>query len=144
MLMVLFTSRSGQHGGSIQREQLKLLALSAVGLLCGALGLYLLRILCLKALGRATPEAAAMIGPFALTMVFVGLLQSLALWALASRWSKVTLLYGFLGVSYWCALLALGRDAATQLAIMPIATGGAFLLLFIAWLVALRRRQPVG
>ena len=48
-------------------------------------------------MGRNTPDAAAMINPLALTMVFVGLLQSLALWALASRWTKISLLYGALG-----------------------------------------------
>jgi hypothetical protein len=141
LLVVLFTSRSGQRAGSIVTEQLKLLGLSSIGLVIGAVCLFLLRVYCLKALGRNTPEAAAMIGPFAVTMAFVGLLQSLAFWTLASRWAKVTLLYGALGIAYWLALLALGKTPADLLTVMPLATGASFAVLFLAWFWTMRRHR---
>lgn len=142
MLAVLFTSRSGHRGGNIVKEQLKLLGLSGLGLLIGAACLFFLRVLCLKALGRNTPEAAAMIGPFALTMVFVGLVQSLAYWSLASRWAKITLLYGILGIAYWLVLMVYGHDANRILQIMPVAVGIAFIVLLTGWLVLMRRHHP--
>lgn len=141
MLTVLFTSRSSHRGGNIVSQQLKLLGLSIAGLLAGAACLFVLRVLCLKALGRNTPEAAAMVGPFALTMVFVGLLQSLALWALASRWAKLSLLYGALGVGYWTALLVLGHDATSMLRVMPVFSGAAFVFLFAGWLMLMKRHR---
>ena len=69
---------------------MKLLGLYGAGLA----SLLLLKTFCLKMIGRNTPEAAGMVGELALTMVFVGLLQALAMWALASRWTKIALLYG--------------------------------------------------
>ena len=108
LLVVLFTSRSGGPMGDRLPDQLKLLGLSAGGLVCGAVGLFVLRTFCLKLIGRDTPEAAANILPFAVTMVFVGLLQSLAFWVLASRWLKTSLLYGALGLGYWLVLLFAG------------------------------------
>lgn len=145
LLAVLFTSRSGQRAGGIVSEQLKLVGLSGVGLVFGAICLFALRIFCLKLLGRNTPEAAAMIGPFSVTMVFVGLLQSLAYWVLASRWAKISLLYGALGVTYSLALLALGKSPAALLHAMPVAAGAAFIVLFFAWFIAMRRHhQPAA
>lgn len=75
----------------------------------------------------------------ALTMIddFVGLLQ-----ALASRWSKISLLYGLLGLGYWLTLLALGQSPAILLQTMPVAASVAFGALFFAWLVTLRRHKP--
>jgi hypothetical protein len=147
LLSVLFTSRSSERAGIIVREQFKLLGLYAFGLLVGAAGLLVLRDFCVKLiLGKASPAAAAMIGQLAMTMVFVGLLQALALWALASRWQKISLLYGFLGLGYWLTLLAAGRTPATLLQIMPVAGGVAFAILFSVWLVTLRqhhRNQPM-
>jgi hypothetical protein len=142
LLTVLFTSRSGHRTGGIVVEQLKLLTLSTAGLILGAVCLYFLRIFCLKLLGRNTPEAAAMIGPFAATMVFVGLLQSLAYWVLASRWAKISLLYGALGIGYWMILLVLGKNPAALLQIMPVAAGAAFVILFAGWFVNMRRHHP--
>jgi hypothetical protein len=142
ILTVLFTSRSGQRSGNLLAEQMNLLGLSACGLVLGATCLFLLRTIFLNILGRNTPEAAAMIGPFTTTMVFVGLLQSLALWALASRWAKVTLLYGGLGISYWLILLWRGRTPAALLQTMPITAGVAFAILLVVWLFTLRRRHP--
>jgi O-antigen/teichoic acid export membrane protein len=138
LLMVLFTHRSSEHHGAALREQLKLLGLYAAGLVCGAVCLFALRIFCLKLLGRNTPEAAAMMGPLAITMVFVGLLQALALWALASRWLKMSLFYGALGVAYWLTLLFLGKSPADLLRMMPVAAGLAFVALFLVWFVTLR------
>jgi hypothetical protein len=142
LLAVLFTSRSGQRAGDIVREQFKLIGLSGAALVFGAICLFALRTFCLKILGRNTPEAAGMIGQFAVTMVFVGLMQSLAFWALASRWQRTALLYGGLGVAYWVALLILGKTPAAMLQTMPIAAGAAFGILFLIWLVTLRRFKP--
>ena len=141
LLTVLFTHRSSQHHGDALLEQLKLLGLYIVGLVCGATCLFVLRTFCLKLLGRNTPEAAAMIGQLAVTMVFVGLLQALAMWALASRWLKISLLYGVLGLGYWLTLLILGKSPADLLLVMPITAGVAFGVLFLVWLIALRTHK---
>lgn len=140
LLIVLFTHRSAVHTGDALREQLKLIGLYAGGLLVGAIGLLVLRTFCLKLLGRDTPEAAMMIGPLAFTMIFVALLQALATWALASRWIKIALLYGGLGLAYWITLLCLGKSPAELLSAMPIAAGISFGTLFFFWLGAMRRR----
>ena len=109
LLAVLFTSRSGTRSGMVI-EQLKLVGFCVLMLLVGAGVLVLLRGLCVEIiLGRSSPEAEAMIGRLSVTMVFVGLLQALALWSLASRWLKISLSYGALGLAYWLTLLACGR-----------------------------------
>lgn len=139
LLTVLFTSRSGHRSGRAVAEQFKLLGLYAVGLLAGAVGLLALRGFCTQLIfGRPAPEAAAMVAPLALTMIFVGLLQSLGMWALASRWKRVSLLYGVLGLAYWLALLLLGNTPPELLRVMPVAAAIAFAALFGAWLSALR------
>jgi hypothetical protein len=132
------------HHGDDLREQLKLLGLYAFGLVSGAIALFVLRKFCLEILHRNTPDAAAMIGRFAATMVFVGLLQALALWALASRWLKISLLYGALGLGYWLTLLALGKSPAELLQTMPVAAGAAFVILFFAWFIMMRRHKPAA
>jgi hypothetical protein len=143
LLTVLFTSRSGARSGNIVAEQLKLLGLYVGALLFGAGALYILRGLCVKIiLGRPSPEAESMIAQLSLTMVFVGLLQSLALWSLASRWSKMSLLYGGLGITYWLTLLGLGTSPAALLRTMPITAGLAFIILLLAWLRTMRRHRP--
>jgi hypothetical protein len=141
LLTVLFTSRSSQRSDGIVAEQLKLMGLSTFGLVFGAICLFALRTFCLKLIGRNTPEAADMIGQFSITMVFVGLLQSLAFWALASRWIKISLLYGGLGIGYWLALLFGGKSPAALLSVMPVAAGIAFGALFLVWFIALRTRK---
>ena len=143
LLAVLFTHRSSRqhHHEDALREQLKLLGLYAAGLICGAAGLYILREFCLEMLHRNTPAAAGMIGPFACTMVFSGLLQALGTWALASRWMKISLLYGALGAGYWLTLLFLGKSPAALLGTMPVAAGLAFGALFVVWLIAMRPRK---
>jgi hypothetical protein len=141
LLTVLFTSRSSRHAGGIAAEQMKLMALSTLGLVFGAICLFALRTFCLKVIGKYTPEAADMIGRFSITMVFVGLLQSLAYWALGSRWSKIALLYGGLGLGYWLALLFLGKSPAALLKTMPVAAGLAFGALFLVWLAMMLPRK---
>ena len=141
LLIVLFTHRSGDHTRNALREQLKLIGLYAAGLVGGAIALILLRTFCLKIMGRNTPDAAAMIWPLALTMTFVGLLQALAMWALASRWLKIGLLYGGLGLAYWATLLCLGQTPASLLRAMPVAALVSFATLFAVWLVAMRRHK---
>ena len=142
LLVVLFTSRSGQRAGGIVAEQFKLFGLSGLALVFGAICLFVLRAFCLKILGKYTPQAAEMVGPFAATMVFVGLLQALALWALASRWLKISLLYGALGLTYWLTLLGTGKTPAALLQTMPIAAGVAFGILFFVWLVTMKQHKP--
>ena len=138
LLAVLFTHRSSRHHGDALMEQLKLVGLYAAGLISGAICLYVLRGFCLQLLHRNTPEAAGMIGRFAMTMVFVGLLQALGMWSLASRWMKISLLYGGLGIGYWLALLFLGKTPADLLRVMPVAAGIAFVTVFLVWIVAMR------
>jgi len=137
-LAVLFTHRSGRHHGDALREQLKLLGLYACGLFSGAIGLLVLKTFALQLLHRNTPDAAGMIGQLSLTMVFVGLLQALGTWALASRWIKLSMLYGGLGVAYWITLLCLGKSPTDLLRVMPVAAGVAFGALFLFWFVAMR------
>lgn len=145
LLTVLFTSRSGARSGSVVSGQFKLLGLYLLGVLLGAGTLVLLRNLCVKIiLGRSSPEAEAMIAPLAITMVFVGLLQALALWSLASRWMKISLFYGVLGVGYWLTLFLRGRSPAGLLQTMPVAAGIAFGLLVVIWFITLRRHKSVA
>ncbi len=141
LLIVLFTHRSGQQHGDAWREQRNLLGLYAFGLISGAICLYYLRGFCLQLLHRNTPEAIGMIGPFALTMVFVGLVQSLAMWALASRRLKISLLYGGLGLAYWLVLLFLGKSPADLLRVMPVASGLSCGALFLFWFITMRSHQ---
>ena len=142
LLAVLFTHRSGQQHHAAMREQFKLLGLYAAGLVGGAAALFLLRDFCVRLIfGRPAPEAATLIAPLAVTMVFVGLLQALALWALASRWAKISLLYGGLGITYWLILLGLGKTPAALLQTMPVVGGLAFGILFCVWLVTMKRQK---
>ncbi len=144
MLTVLFTSRSSQRAGGIVAEQLKLMGIYAAGLLAGAAGLFVLRGFCVKLIfGHALPAAEAMIVQLSITMVFVGLLQALAQWALASRWTRLSLLYGALGIAYWLVLLALGRTPASLLPVMAGATGIALVILLAGWLIMMWRHKPV-
>ena len=146
LLTVLFTHRSSRHhhDDDTMWDQLKLMGLYAAGLVVGALCLFVLRGFCLQLLHRDTPEAVAMIGPLAVTMVFVGLLQALASWSLASRWIKISLLYGGLGLAYWLALFAFGKSPTALLQTMPIAAGIAFGGLFLVWFSAMRAHKIVA
>jgi hypothetical protein len=122
---------------------LKLIGLYAGGLIFGAGCLITLRHICLKVIGKDSPEAAEMIEYLALTMVFVGLLQAVGTWALASRWSKTALLYGGLGIGYTTLILTIGKTPTALLHVMPLGAGLAFIALFTAWLLAMRRHKPV-
>jgi hypothetical protein len=144
LLTVLFTNRSMARNADAFRAQLKLIGLYAAGLLFGAVCLFFLRHLCLKLLHKDTPEAAEMIKRLALTMVFVGLLQAMGTWALASRWRKIALLYGGLGLCYSTLILCVGKTATDLLQVMPLAASVAFVILFAVWFVTMRRHQPVG
>lgn len=144
LLTVLFTSRSGARTGSIISEQFKLLGLYVLALAFGAGMLFLLRNMCVKIiLGRPSLTAEVMIAPLAVTMIFVGLLQALAVWSLGSRWLKISLLYGGLGLSYWLTLLALGKTPNDLLRVMPIAAGIAFGAVFLVWLVAAVKNRSI-
>ena len=139
LLTVLFTHRSGEQGRHTVPEHLKLLGLYAVSLAGGASCLFLLRSFFLGVIARNTPEAATMITPFVIAMVFIGLLQALALWSLASRWMKISILYGCLGLGYWLTLLVAGTSPAKLLNLMPVVSGFAFAVLFVFWLLTMRR-----
>jgi len=41
-------------------------------------------------------------------------------------------------------ILLTGKTPDTLLKTMPIATGAAFLILFVVWLTAMRRHKPVA
>jgi hypothetical protein len=121
------------------REQLKLLGLYAGGLGVGAAVLLVFREFWVKMIfGEATPESAAMLGRLAVTMAFVGLMQALGMWALASRWFKLAVLYGVAGVAYWLILLRWGKSPEAMLRLMPVAAGLAFGLLLVSWLLTMR------
>lgn len=140
LLVVLFTSRSGHREGAVVSEQFKLLGLYGAGLVCGAMGLFILRHFCVKLIfGQETPQAATMIGCLAATMVFVGLLQALAMWALASRWLKVAVFYGVLGLAYWLTLLWRGTTPERLLETMPVAAGVALGGLLAVWAIVMKR-----
>ena len=141
LLVVLFTHRSGNRSGDNLREQSKLLGLYLAGLIGGAIALIVLKTFLLKLLGRNTAEACATINPLAVTMVFIGLLQAFATWALASRWLKMSLLYGGLGLAYWVALLCLGKTPAALLTVMPVAASLASGLIFFVWFLDVRRKN---
>ena len=139
LLIVLFTHRSpsSQHHGDALRAQLKLLGVYALFLGGGAACLLLFRVFWLKLLGKYSPEAADMLVPLVITMTFSGLLQALATWALASRWMKIALLYGILGMAYWLALLFLGQTTTSLLRVLPVAAGISFAAVFAVWFVAM-------
>jgi len=143
LLTVLFTHRSVEHTAAALREQLKLLGLYTVGLIFGAGCLLVLRVFLLKVLGKYTPEAASMLVPLAVSMTFVGLIQAVGIWALASRWSRICLLYGGLGIIYLATLFFAGKTPATLLQWMPMLTSMAFVILFSSWFIAAKRHKPV-
>jgi O-antigen/teichoic acid export membrane protein len=141
LLLVMFTSRSGGKEGQALSDQRILLSLYAVGLAGGAAGLVTFRDLLVKIIcGHPNPEAAGMLIPFTLTMTFVGLGQALAMWSLASRWFKLAMFYGALGLIYWLTLMLLGHTPATLLHVMPLGAGAAFCVLLVSWLLTVRNQ----
>ncbi|MGZ4961512.1 MAG: hypothetical protein ACXWKG_08185 [Limisphaerales bacterium] len=140
LLTVVFTSRSGKQNSQALGDQKILLGLYAVGLAAGAAVLYLLREIFVALLfGKVTPEASVMVGRLTITMAAVGLSQAIGMWSLASRWYRLSLLYGALGLAYWITLLLHGQTPGDLLTVMPIAAAVTFAVLCIAWLVQLKR-----
>jgi hypothetical protein len=144
LLMVMFTSRSGGRKDNAASDQRILLILFAIGLACGVTGLIALRHLVVRFYsGQPNPEAAAMVTPFALTMGLMGLSQAIGTWALASRWLKLTALYGFAGMIYWLSLLQYGRTPSALLRLMPFGAAAALAILLTAWLWGYRSQAAV-
>jgi O-antigen/teichoic acid export membrane protein len=141
LLMVMFTSRSGNKEGAAITDQRILLALYAAGLACGAIVLVIFRRFFVKFIfGVDNAEAAEMIIPFSITMTLVGLNQAIGMWSLANRWLSIAAVYGTLGLIYWAVLLMKGRTPAALLHAMPLGAGAAFCVLCGAWLLKLRRQ----
>ncbi len=140
LLMVVFTSRSGNKEGAAKTDQRILLGLYAGGLACGAIGLVTFRREFVKFIfGAYNAQAAEMIIPLSITMALVGLNQAIGMWSLANRWLNVAAIYGTLGLIYWAVLLMLGRTPVSLLHTMPLGAGAAFCILCGAWLMKLRR-----
>jgi O-antigen/teichoic acid export membrane protein len=145
LLMVMFTSRSGNKEGAALADQRILLALYGAGLACGAIGLVIFRRLFVTFIfGTYNAESAQMIIPFSVTMVFVGLNQAIGMWGLANRWLKVGAVYGILGLSYWVVLLSVGRAPASLLHAMPLGAATAFCILCGVWLLKTRNPSPAA
>jgi O-antigen/teichoic acid export membrane protein len=144
LLTVLFTSRSGRQGVQTAGDQKILLGLYAAGLACGALGLILLRdFFGLMFSHQFTPEASGMVSRFTLAMFFVGLIQAIGVWSLASRWFHLAVLYGILGAAYWLVLLGVGTSPDRLLQAMLFGAGAACLILVPAWLFVTWRAKPL-
>jgi O-antigen/teichoic acid export membrane protein len=140
LLMVMFTSRSGSKEGSAISDQRILLSLYALGLACGAVGVVLFRGPFIKFMLKTyNPQAAAMLIPYSMTMVLIGLNQAIGMWSLANRWLKMAMIYGALGLTYWLTLFSLGKTPMALLHTMPFAAGAAFCVLCASWLLTLRR-----
>ena len=154
LLSVLFTARSSERTGKTLAGPVGLLLLYAAGLAAGAFVLFFARDLCVKFIfGQPSPASSAMIARLAVTMIFAGLIQALGMWALASHWLKMGLLYGALGAAYWGTLLTVARratppgahlDPITLLNLMPIAAAACFAVMFVAWVVMLRRTRHIA
>jgi len=143
LIMVMFTSRSGGRKAQALNDQRILLTLCGVGLACGVVGLIVFRRLFVSLIFRhPDPSAAAMVIPFAITMAIMGLIQTVATWALASRSFKIPILYGVSGLAYWLVLLYRGRTPAAILHLMPIGAIVALVVLLTAWLITQRRQSP--
>ena len=153
LLTVLFTARSTERAGSSIAAPIRLLLLYGGGLAVGALVLFFARGLCVRLLIGAAPPATiaattAMVGPFAVTMIFAGLVQALGMWAMASNWFKFTLLYGAMGLAYWGTLATVAHRSTPVggtlappilLHAMAISAATAFVIMFVPWIITLRR-----
>jgi O-antigen/teichoic acid export membrane protein len=139
LLTVLFTSRSGHKAGSALMDQKILLGLYGIGLVCGAAGILVLRDLLIRLLmNKESAQVSTMMVPYTIAMVFFGLSQAIGMWSLASRWFKVALLYGGLGLTYWLVLLGVGKTPDALLHVMPYAAATCFVVLCVGWLMQLR------
>ncbi len=89
-------------------------------------------------MNKANANVSIMMVPYTVAMVFFGLSQAIGMWSLASRWFKVAILYGGLGLVYWLVLLAIGKTPEQLLKVMPYASAICFVILCIGWLMQLR------
>ena len=116
-----------------------MLGLYAFALIFGAVGLFLLKDFACNSLDRNTPRGRRHDRPaFRRPWFSSACCRRSALWALASRWMKISLLYGALGITYWLALLGFGKSPAELLHAMPVIAGGALQSCFCTWLIAMR------
>jgi O-antigen/teichoic acid export membrane protein len=144
-LAVLFTSRSSGNAGGGLRQQAIVAGLYVLALFCGAVTVQVMReVLVRWIFGKPSPEAAALISQFSWIMVFVGLIQLFGMWALASRWTVVAVLYGVTGVGYWAALLVSGRTLDSLLNTMLVAAAAGAGVLGVGWALALRSEWRAG
>jgi len=144
-LAVLFTSRSSGEAGGGLRQQGIVAGLYLLALVGGAVTVQVMRSLLVQLIfGRPSPEAAALISQFSWVMVFVGLIQLFGMWALASRWTVVALLYGVTGLGYWMALLVAGRTLESLLNTMLVAAAAGAAVMAVAWTLAMRREWRVS
>jgi O-antigen/teichoic acid export membrane protein len=140
MLTVVFTSRSGKRNAEAALDQRVLLLLYGAGLAIGAAAVLFLKDFLVRLIfHHPSPESAAMVTPLTIAMVFVGLAQAIGMWALASRWFGLAMLYGAVGLAYWLTLLMFGKTPAELLKFMPIAAAVAFAILCFGWLLQLKR-----
>ena len=51
---------------------------------------------------------------------------------------------GALGLVYWITLLYLGKSPTDLLHVMPVTAGIAFGILFLIWLITIRRHKPAA
>ena len=147
LLVVLFTARSSERAGKSIAGPVGLLVLYATGLITGAVVVFVARDFCVQLLFKQPfPLANAMVSRIAFTMIFVGLIQALGMWALASHWLKIGILYGVLGLTYWIILLVFGKTPTVLLQIMPVAAACSFTVMLCAWIIGLRksRRTPAA
>ncbi|MDB6057776.1 MAG: hypothetical protein JWO95_1620 [Verrucomicrobiales bacterium] len=143
LLTVLFTSRSGHKTGNALTDQKILLGLYGFGLVCSATGILLLRDIFIRLLmNKASASVSTMMVPYTIAMVFFGLSQAIGMWSLASRWFKLAILYGALGLIYWLVLLVAGKTPENLLKVMPYASAVCFSVLCIGWLLQLRGNGP--
>lgn len=139
LLTVLFTARSGHRAVSAVGAQMKLLALYVGALVVGAFMVLLLRnFLVGMIFGRQVPGAAEMLSRFAWCMCFIGIVQAAGTWSMASRWFKLTYLYGALGLLYWLLALQFGRSPDDLLLYMTYTAGASAIILVLGWIIALR------
>lgn len=139
LLTVLFTSRSGHKSGNALTDQKILLMLYGGGLLCGAAGILFFRHLLVRWLVNSdSPRVSEMMIPYTISMGFFGLSQAIGMWSLASRWFRLAIVYGVLGLAYFLLLLALGKTPEQLLTIMPYISATCFVVLCIGWLLQLR------
>ncbi len=139
---VLFASRSGnRHRQSPTAQQGAVIGLYILALLGAVAGVTFLRDPLIHLFfGRAEPAAAAMVGDFTLAMALVAVVQLAATWALASRWLRITVLYGVLGGLHWIAALIFGGSPDALLRTLQISAATAATILLAA--ILSRAFQP--